>query len=53
MQNSRFFKAQIEEIVARTADGQKFLPEFAVDIRDENNDQVAKVNKVLYIKKKK
>jgi len=43
---------QTDEIVAKTENGQKFQPEFSVDIRDEDNALVAKVNKVLYIKRK-
>jgi hypothetical protein len=44
---------QIEDIVIKTADGQKYLPEFTVDIKDRTNSIVARVIKILYIRKKR
>jgi acyl-coenzyme A thioesterase PaaI-like protein len=49
----RIDEAQVEEIVARTDGGQKFLPEYAVAVLDETGEQVARVTKTLYIKRKK
>ena len=43
---------QLAEIVARTANGEKFLPEYAVDVIDEAGEKVAHVTKTLYIRKK-
>jgi len=43
---------QIDNILEKTADGQKYLPEFSVDIKDEAGDTVARVTKTLYIRKK-
>lgn len=43
---------QLAEIVARTANGEKFLPEYAVDVIDEAGEKVAHVTKALYIRKK-
>ncbi|HEY6008821.1 MAG TPA: DUF4442 domain-containing protein [Geobacteraceae bacterium] len=36
----------------RTADGDKYLPEFTVRVVDEQGDLVALVTKVLYVRKK-
>jgi len=43
---------QIDNILEKTADRQKYLPEFSVDIKDEAGDTVARVTKTLYIRKK-
>jgi acyl-coenzyme A thioesterase PaaI-like protein len=43
---------QIDNILEKTADGQKYLPEFSVYIKDEAGDTVARVTKTLYIRKK-
>ena len=45
-------KEQIEDIIVKTADGQKYLPRFTVDIEDQMNSRVARVIKTLYIRKK-
>lgn len=42
-------EAQIRE---RTRNGAKDLPEFAIDIRDEAEQVVARVKKVLYVRRK-
>jgi len=42
----------IAEIRTRTASGEKYLPEFVVDIVDEKNNLVARVHKTLYVKRK-
>ncbi|UAA39029.1 DUF4442 domain-containing protein [Paraneptunicella aestuarii] len=46
-------ESQIEEIKANTASGDKYLPEYEVDIIDEEKNLIAKVNKTLYVRKKK
>ena len=43
---------QIKDIIAKTADGQKYLPEFTVDIKSRKGNKVARVIKTLYIRKK-
>jgi acyl-coenzyme A thioesterase PaaI-like protein len=42
----------INNILRNTRNGQKYLPEFSVDIADEAGETVARVTKVLYIRKK-
>jgi acyl-coenzyme A thioesterase PaaI-like protein len=43
---------EIGNILKNTADGQKYLPEFSVDIKDEADETVASVTKILYVRKK-
>ena len=43
---------QIQNIIDNTSEGQKYLPEFSVDIENEAGERVARVLKTLYIKKK-
>lgn len=43
---------QIQEIIKRTSDGQKYFPEFAVDIVNEVGETVTRVVKTLYVRKK-
>ena len=42
----------LDEIKARTANGEKYLPEFHIEIRDEQQQVVARVHCVLYVRKK-
>jgi len=35
-------KEQIEDIIVKTAHGQKYLPKFTVDIVDQANNKVAR-----------
>lgn len=42
----------LDEIKARTANGDKYLPEFHIEIRDEQQQVVARVHRVLYVRKK-
>ena len=44
---------QIRDIVKRSSDGAPLYVDFKVDILDTNGDVVAKVDKTLYIRKKK
>jgi hypothetical protein len=43
---------QIQNIISNTSAGEKFLPEFSVDIVDETGEKVARVVKTLYVRKK-
>jgi hypothetical protein len=51
---ARFFiqEEQIEKIINITSGGQKYFPEFSVDIENEAGEKVARVVKTLYIKRK-
>jgi acyl-coenzyme A thioesterase PaaI-like protein len=53
--HARFFldDATIEDIKAQTAGGQKYLPQMAVDVKNEAGELVARVSHTLYIRKKK
>ncbi len=44
--------ATVADIRARTAGGQKYLPQMAVDVRTESGDLVARVAHTLYIRKR-
>ncbi|MBS8239519.1 DUF4442 domain-containing protein [Marinobacter lipolyticus] len=44
---------RVEEIRAATADGDKMLPEWNVDVVDETGELVARVHKVLYVRRKR
>lgn len=46
-------EAQLQDIRQRTANGEKYLPELTVAIRDQAGDLVATVNKTLYVRRKK
>jgi len=43
----------IADIKRKTENGEKYLPTFEVLIKDESGEIVAKVNKTLYVRKKK
>ena len=43
----------IEEIKSHTKNGEKYLPEFEVDIKNSKGELVAKVHKTLYVRLKK
>ncbi len=45
--------AQIEDIKLKTQSGEKYEPEFLVEISDDNGQLIARVHKKLYIKLKK
>jgi acyl-coenzyme A thioesterase PaaI-like protein len=44
---------RLDEIRTATADGDKMLPEWDVEIVDESGELVARVHKVLYVRRKK
>ncbi len=43
----------IGEILAKTANGEKYLPKLTVDVKDASGDVVARISKTLHIRKKK
>ena len=43
----------IDDIIAKTAGGEKYLPQIPVYIKDEQGDIVATLNRTLYIRRKK
>ncbi len=43
---------EIEKIKTLASSGQKQLPQFTIDIIDSDQELIARVNKVIYIKKK-
>jgi hypothetical protein len=45
-------EGQIEDIINSTSGGQKYFPEFSVDIVNEAGDKVAHVAKTLYIRRR-
>ena len=44
---------EIDNILKMTKSGDKYFPEFTVDLLDEDNELIAKVKKTIYVKKKK
>ena len=46
-------EATIADIKAQTADGQKYLPQMQVDVKNEAGDLVARVTHTLYIRRKR
>lgn len=42
----------LEAIAANTTEGQKYLPELPVEIKDEDGELVARVTKTLYVRRK-
>ena len=49
----RLEQTHIDHIKAQTQNGEKALPEFQIEILDEAGEVVAKVRKVLYVRKKR
>ena len=44
--------AMISEIMSATATGDKYLPEFVVQVKDLNGEVVSQVKRTLYVRKK-
>lgn len=44
--------SDLTEILEKTADGEKYFPEFIVEITDTSGEVVARVLKTLYVRKK-
>jgi hypothetical protein len=49
----RISNNDLKNIKIRTENGEKYLPEFRIEIKDDDNELVAVVRKILYIRKKK
>ncbi len=49
----RLDEETLQRIRDKTADGEKYLPEFEVDIFNAENQRVARVTRTLYVRKKK
>ena len=43
----------LEDIALMTEEGEKYFPEFMLDVIDEDNELVARIKKTIYVKKKK
>jgi hypothetical protein len=43
----------LEKIKRRTDNGEKYLPEFVIEIKDDDNELVAIIRKILYVRRKK
>ena len=43
----------IDDILAHTSEGEKYLPEIPVYVKDSQGDVVAKLNRTIYIRRKK
>jgi acyl-coenzyme A thioesterase PaaI-like protein len=52
--SARFMLTQekLDQIRAATAHGEKYLPEFTIDILDTENKLVARVHRTVYVKRK-
>lgn len=50
--NFSLTQAQIDDILARTAGGEKYEPWFSVDVVDHGGNVVATIDKHLYIRRK-
>ncbi|TGN40449.1 DUF4442 domain-containing protein [Marinobacter confluentis] len=48
----RIEDGDLEDIKHKTAGGEKYLPEFTIDVVDEANELIARVRKTLYVRKK-
>ncbi len=44
--------SQIADIKEKTENGDKYLPQYEIDIVDEDQNLIARINKTLYIRKK-
>ena len=45
-------KTDLKTIRLKTDSGEKYFPEFILEIKDENGDLIAKIKKTIYIKRK-
>jgi hypothetical protein len=43
---------QLDDIIGSAESGNKVLKDFVVDVKDQENDVVARITKTLYIRKK-
>ena len=49
----RLAREDIQSIKQNTESGEKYLPNFEIEVKDEDGNLIARVNKTLYIRKKK
>lgn len=45
--------ARLDDVRAATANGDKYLPEWQINVTDDNGEVIARVTKTLYIKRKR
>lgn len=50
--NFEITQEQIDDIISATESGDKILRDFVVDVKDQEDDVVARITKTLYIRKK-
>ena len=43
----------LDEIKRRTNEGEKYLHEFVIEVKDEDNELVAIIKKIIYVRRKK
>ncbi len=48
----RLSESELTQIVDNTAGGEKYLPEFSIEVVDQDNALVARVRKQLYVRRK-
>ncbi len=48
----RLDDATLAEVIEKTADGDKYLPEFTINVVDEAGDLVARIRKTVYVRRK-
>mgnify|MGYP001626139210 CR=1 FL=1 len=48
----RIIDENIRDIIEKTSGGEKYYPEFNVEILNERNEVVSRIKKILYVKKK-
>ena len=53
MAEFRLTDEDLKDIIAKTASGEKYFKDFNIEIKDTNNELVAKVVKTLYIRQKR
>lgn len=46
-------EAMVDDIITHTAGGEKYLPEYSVLVKDKDGELVARLNRQLYVRKKK
>jgi len=46
-------KIDLDDIKTHTDNGKKYFPEFLVEIKNDDNELIAKIKKTIYVKRKK
>lgn len=49
----KILSEDLAEIKRNTNDGEKYFHEFVIEVKDEDNDLVAKIRKIIYARRKK